>query len=448
MSIITNFKAKQLAKNSTYRYYILDAAKHGESVFENEVNKLYNLKVNRKKKFTVQDIFSRYWDSFIELCSKKNIKIRNSILDNVDKMIHCKDFSRGYLFFECPNCHDVYYQGLSCNSRFCPSCGIRYREERTKEISKVCINRPHRQFVFSIAEELRPYFRIFRELYDILFQSVDESFKYLLTSKTKKAKKNKHAFGYVSFLHTFGRDLKDNPHIHVLICEAYMDKNDIIHKYEYFNFETLRKSFMRCLLNNIYYYLKANAPEETKKFYQLKSSLYKKYKDGFYTYGPKLKQNSKIATKSISKYIARYVSHPAIAESRITNVDYNNNTVSYFYDPHEDDHIEEEDKKLGRQYITENVFTFISKLIKHIPDKGFHTIRYCGFYSNRTTKRSSKYESLYTKNEIVKLTNDNHWQKHMINTYHFDPLLCHCGTRMILDITLSFLPTGGRLNYG
>ena len=67
----------------------------------------------------------------------------------------------------------------------------------------------------------------------------------------------------------------------------------------------------------------------------------------------------------MTEYIARYVSHPAIAESRITNVDYINDTITYYYDPHED-----EKDKAGRQYLTESVYIFIGKLIKHIPDKG------------------------------------------------------------------------------
>ena len=58
-----------------------------------------------------------------------------------------------------------------------------------------------------------------------------------------------------------------------------------------------------------------------------------------YAHGPKLKDkhNNRVSVKKLTSYIARYASHPAIAESRILKVDYSNATITYFYDPHEDD---------------------------------------------------------------------------------------------------------------
>ena len=416
------------------------SARNGKHVYENQVNMIKNSKAYRPK-ITIRDIFANYWDEFVEWCNSKNKHIRDSIIESVDKMIHCKDLSKGYLFFECPKCNNFYVTGFSCNSRFCPSCGNRYREDRTREISKVCLNKSHRQFVFSIAKELRPYFLYHRELYDILFESVEEAFDYLLKS-SKIARKEKRDFGYVSFLHTFGRAINDNPHIHVLMCEGYMDKDNIFHKYNHFHYEQLRKTFMRILLNKIYYFLKKNAKDETKDFYKLKCFLYTKYKDGFYAYGPKLDNSSKVSVKKISKYIARYVSHPAIAESRITDIDYVNKTISYYYEPHQDDHTDDPNEKLGTQYVTEHIFDFIKKLIRHIPDKGFHLVRYYGFYSNRTTKNKDKYEALYTKQEICKMKTSNYWVNHLIVQYHYNPLLCYCGATMTFCYELSYFPGG------
>lgn len=443
MVIILNTSLNNSYLNEYTKFKLLIAAKNGVSVYQNQINLIKNLKVNREKYISIKSIFFNYWDEFVSICKKKNKQIRSSIIEAVDKMIHCKDFSKGYFFYECPKCNNFYVAGISCNSRFCSSCGNRYRNDRTREISKVCLNKPHRQFVFSIAEELRPYFRYHRELYDILFKSVEEAFEYLIRGKSKIAKIEKRDLGYISFLHTYGRDVKDNPHIHVLICEGYMDSNNLFHKYEHFNYETLRKAFMKQLLDNIYHFLKKNAQEKTKKFYELKCYLYKKYPYGFYAHGPKLKQNTRISIKAITKYVARYVSHPAIAESRITSLDYVNKTITYYYEPHEDDHVDDPNQKMGTQYVTESVFTFIAKLIRHIPDKYFHLVRYYGFYSNRTLKNKDKYQSLYTNQELIKIKNDNYWINHLIATYKYNPLLCHCGAYMNLSLELSYLPKGG-----
>ena len=80
-----------------------------------------------------------------------------------------------------------------------------------------------------------------------------------------------------AFLHTFGRDLKWHPHIHVLIAEIKLSNNKCI-KWEYFDFNALSKRFMKILLDLMDEYL------NDKSFKLLKNKLYKTYKNGFYVY--------------------------------------------------------------------------------------------------------------------------------------------------------------------
>lgn len=147
-------------------------------------------------------------------------------------------------------------------------------------------------------------------------------------------------------MHTFGRDLKFNPHIHVLIAECVIDKdgNQIAHTH--FHYEQLRKSFQKALLDIFSKKIK------TKEFKILKNNLYNRLDNGFYVYAPSIKSINTNDNKSLIQYVFRYAGHPAISESRITSVDYINNTISYYYDPHEDDNIEFENSKLGRQFVT------------------------------------------------------------------------------------------------
>lgn len=429
------------AFKDAFKLQLLKAAKNGLHVYENTITKLNNTPVARKldNRYTIKEIFYHYWDKFLELNHHKNI--RQSIINNVRRMIDCRDLSKGYVFYTCPNCDNFHITGLSCHSRFCASCGHVYRERRANEIAKKCLNVPHRQFVFTIASELRWYFRQYRELYDELFLAVNDVLVYLVQGKSKIAKKENRELGYIMFLHSFGRDLKLNPHIHVLIAERVIDNNLNFKKFEYFNFDSLRKSFMNRILYRIYHFLKDNvSKDDAIRFSQLRNELYNKYNKGFYTYGPKLKNNSRVDIKNITKYIARYAGHPAISESRITNVDYDNDTVSYYYDPHEDDTNECIDSKLGRQYVTESVYEFIKKLIIHIPDKGFHTVRYYGFYANKSKKSLPQHRKLYSTSDISKLTNRLFWRVSLILTYKYDPLLCECGSKMVVNFDLSYFP--------
>ena len=54
----------------------------------------------------------------------------------------------------------------------------------------------------------------------------------------------RNEFGMIATIHTFGRNLKWNPHIHCLIPELiYSFKKDKIKTFHHFNFNKLRKIF-------------------------------------------------------------------------------------------------------------------------------------------------------------------------------------------------------------
>ncbi len=432
-------------KTEFFRHMLLEAACNGSHVYQNTLNKINNLPCIRESEghVTIKKIFIKYWDIFY--CGNEN-DIRPSVKDNVEAMIHCRDFSQGYLTYHCEHCDKIVNTGLSCNSRFCPSYGNRYREERALSISKKVIAKPHRQFVFSMAYALRKYFAVHEDrdaLLDILFQAVEFAFESVI-QKSKIAKKENRQFGYILFLHTYGRSLNWHPHIHALVCEGYMDNKNKYHKFDYFHYERLRLSFMYELHNLMYNYFKEHkSKEEADAFYVLTEKLKKKYPKGYYTHGPKInkKYNNRVSVKQLTKYIARYASHPAIAESRILELDDKEHTITYYYDPHEDDLLDEDDpNRLGRQYVTESVFKFMKKLCRHIPNKGFHNIRYYGFYSKRSINDTSSLGSLYTKNELNKMKQNINWNKKMKLTYNYEPLMCACGHMMKFCPELSYFP--------
>ncbi len=147
-----------------------------------------------------------------------------------------------------PICNNFHIQPFTCKSRFCPSCGKKYNDARVKEICKKCINVSHRHITFTISYKLRKYFLLDRSLIDCLFEAVEDTFNYMAH---KAAPKKEYKFGYISTLHTFGRDLKFNPHIHVLIAECLIDNNNNIKKCEHFNYKQMRKSFQKALLDRM-----------------------------------------------------------------------------------------------------------------------------------------------------------------------------------------------------
>ncbi len=156
----------------------------------------------------------------------------------------------------------------------------------------------------------------------------------------------------IATLHTFGRDLKWNPHIHCLIPELiYSFKKD---KIKTFQFELIR------LIQEVGGLKK---PEE-------KNRLYKNHPKGFYVYAKfKSTDNDSKNSKDIQgwvNYFIRYVGRPTMAENRITEYNKESKTVSWFYNDHKDE---------KRYDVTDNVIDFINRLIIHIPDYHFLIIR-------------------------------------------------------------------------
>ena len=422
-----------------YKDLLAAAALSGKSVYENELNRLSNLKYVRsinQSYVSLQEIFRTYWPSFK---AKYESSLRPSIINNVQAMIDCKDLSKGYIFYECLKCDHYHLSGLSCHSRFCASCGHKYRDARSLEIQKKLIKVPHRHFVFSIPFDLRSFFWKCRLLFDCLFKTVNESLHFCL-KLSKEDLKFDARLGFVAFLHTSGRALNLHPHIHVLLAEALIDKNGKKKNLYFFPFERLRKTFMFKFLSNASQVLKSFGDYSLyREFNILRSKIIKQYKDGFYTYGPKVKEYSKFYnSKKIADYIARYASHPPISESNLLSLDTNNHILSWRYTPHETPN--------EPVIINEHPHIFISRIIRHIHDTGFHQIRYYGFYANKSNRIKDK-PKLSSSSYISYLKSRLKWRIMLLDTFMFDPLLCSCGSKMVVNFNLSFLPNQSKGDY-
>ena len=161
-------------------------------------------------------------------------KARPCILDNAERSLLCHTCYLGFDQFECPNCDNWNVVPHSCHSRFCNACGVKYAKQLAAKATSFCLDCPHRHIVFTIPEELRNWFRQNRTRLNLLFVASRNTISILtnksLADKLKKKKLSdthyifkdisvRNEFSMIATIHTFGRDLKWNPHIHCLIPE-------------------------------------------------------------------------------------------------------------------------------------------------------------------------------------------------------------------------------------
>ena len=353
----------------------------------------------------LQKIFNDHYEELIYL-----LHPRQSIIENIDKMLSCGDPSFGGAMYGCTNCGNLKFVPFRCHSRFCPTCGNKYSLERTTSMSFKIINSHHRHCVFTIAEELRPLFLKDRSLLNCLFSAVRSV---VLRMFHKDNKSLLFTPGFICVLHTFGRDLKWNPHIHCLISEGGLGNNGLWRHKKHFNYRFLRNSFQTALLNELHKFIGPS-------FNNIKSSIYRNHENGFYVFA---KQNN-CSPNDVIKYIGRYLGRPVIATSRIDY--YDGDTVIFHYNRHEDD-----------LPVTEALpaLDFIKRLIRHIPEKHFKMIRYYGLYA-RHRKIDEKLIRAIHKSKHKFLSSLNKWRTRILISFEYDPLQCPCckNNMILLDI--------------
>ena len=343
---------------------------YNENMFKSDgsINPEYNSKKNTG---LIAKIFEDHWDNIPADIKDSILKYKPNADKEIKKIINCYNKNLGCNVYHCPDCNECCFIGHTCKSRFCSSCGYKYKLERVENILSTAYNCKHRQIVFTCAKELWPYFFVdFNNLINIYFQAVNDTIYSVLNESFKRKNgiikkyisKTKYTPGFFAFLHTFGRDLKWNPHIHVLIAEIKLSNNKCI-KWEYFDFNALSKRFMKILLDLMDEYL------NDKSFKVLKNKLYKKYKKGFYVYAEKKKFKN---LKSGVEYVTRYCGRVAISENRILNYDGNN--VTFCYNDHKDNSYHE---------VTVTASQFITILLRHLLPNNFKIIRYFGFYRKK-----------------------------------------------------------------
>lgn len=314
----------------------------------------------------------------------------------VEKMLGCGDPANGYATYICLNCGETKQVCFSCKSRVCSSCGKVHADEWARQMSSRMFNVTHRHITFTVPDVLWPILETYPEGRKVLFGAANRTLRKVMEGEP----------GSVMVLHPYGKDLKVNYHVHVLVTEGGLNEAGEWVAQPFLSYAKLRKIWQYECLTELRTVLPAEG--ETR---HLIDQLFKRYTKGFYVHAePKVEDG-----QGISRYIGRYIRHPAIADTRI--LAYDGATVTFYYEDHQGTRHE--------QILP--VLEFMHGVVRHIPPKHFKMVRYFGLYAPR---KAAQVRTIMQQigNMLGRVVRRLGWRQRIQRDFDHDPLACpRCG---------------------
>jgi hypothetical protein len=335
------------------------------------------------------------------------------VVDNVVRMLACGLEVMGYASHCCSNgeCGHSKKVCFSCKSRFCPTCGKKATDQWILTQRATLPKTEWQHITLTMPSDLWALFRLNRQLLKAPSRLAAGVIK-------KVAAKKERLPGIFTALHTFGRDLKWNVHIHLSVTcggitadgeqwkSLYFAKAQIVPMWRYAITDLLRQSYATLVLPDA---LKASCPTRQAFDRWLNSHYEKQWIVHF-------AQPSSSHIRNVN-YLGRYIKRPPLSQSRLKH--YDGKTVAFEYLNHRD----------GQHRVAVyDKDEFIERFVQHIPDKHFRMINFYGFLANRVRGQwlPKVYALLNQTGEPVRTVRWRDLQKRAFGT---DPLLCIlCGS--------------------
>ncbi len=349
---------------------------------------------------------NNWWRFFV----KHQEQIRLAIILNVVKMLSCRSKLMGFQQYTCPKCGHSINISFSCKGRFCSSCGKKATDNWICKNFNTLPNTKWQHITFTMPSEIWSFFWLNRHLFNLLPALAAGIIK-------EFAKKEGILPGIFVALHTFGRDLKRNVHVHLSVTLGGLINGNTKWKSGlYFYHLTIKKMWRYALINLLREQYKAGNLKLPPNLNHIKT--YETFNSWLnFLYNKKwvvfLQKPSNNLKRNI-EYLGRYIKRPPIGETRIKKYDGVNVTFEYL------DHYDDTSK-----FLTLPVMDFIARVITHIHDSNFRCIRYFGFLANRVRgKLLPLVHSLLQSTADISRKFFLSWRDLISQSFGYDPLLC------------------------
>ena len=329
-------------------------------------------------------------------------------MDNVVRMLACGLEVSGYASHCCsnPQCDHRKKVCFSCKSRFCPTCGKKATDQWIVKQRATLPDTRWQHITLTMPSALWELFELNRQLLKAPSR--------LAAGIIRKTAARKGVLpGIFTALHTFGRDLNWNVHIHVSVTcggltadgeqwkSLYFVKAQIMPMWRYAIIDLLRQSYASLVLPEA---LKASCPS----LYTWNAWLNTHYEKTWIVH---FAQPSNSHIRNIN-YLGRYIKRPPLSQSRLRH--YDGKTVAFDYLDHRSG------QHRTARYDSEE---FIGRFVQHIPEKHFRTINFYGFLANRV--RGKLLPRIYALlDQDVKPVKTLRWRELQQRSFGTDPLCC------------------------
>lgn len=369
------------------------------------------MKVFNKPKHEVADIVNLYGEAY-----KNKYKLPLQHLKVMHSITACRTHRLGGHIDQCGSCNHARNSYNSCRNRHCPKCQgmnqLKWVDDRTADLLPV----KSFHLVFTIPSEVNHLCLTNQKLlYDILFKASSDTIKML-------CKQEKHLGAIPSItavLHTWGQQLTEHPHIHMIVSAGGKTQNGTwkASSQKFFiPVKILSKVFKGKFLNEvkqanlkgkIKYVGKSKGLEQKVEFKKLLDVLYEK---NWVVYAKKPFKN----TVGVLKYLGKYTHRIAISNHRIRAV--KNGKVTFSYKDYQDSNKQKE--------LTLDANEFIRRFLLHVLPKGFSKIRHYGIVASRNKQRNLQIIRKVMKVKSPKVNRNETWQDRLIRLTGFSVKKC------------------------
>jgi hypothetical protein len=334
----------------------------------------------------------------------------------------------------------------SCKSVFCSSCGKSRTDQWCKELLSDILDVPYRHLIFTIPWELRLLIKDNRHtMMNVLFRAAADAILGLTAGNplptgrkslkwfNGQKKRKPYVPGIINVSHSFGSDLKWNPHLHVIVTAGGLSldgKRLVSAPKRYLVPAPLLGTEWKLNVINKIRQAHATKPlfrrrlrKDRRRRIDIDLLLgHIRKKRWHILIGPSLRSPDKAVY-----YACRYTKRPVIAEGRI--VKYAQGFVTFrFKDYHRGG--AQSFKKLP-------VLTFIDRLVQHLPERNFRQVRYYGLFSNAKRRKHLVMARQILAQRKKRRPSPTTWEQRRKAAGDRKPLSCPwCGYPMVLSCTL------------